>query len=87
MNRMARRKTPARAWLPVVIPVAVASILLSAAWVADHNWLVVLCCFAAGAVVPLTATLVMLRDHKLFLTDAGAIEENKRRIAASRPLG
>jgi hypothetical protein len=52
-----------------------------------HGWIVVLTCFVAGAAFPLTYTIVLLREQRLYLRDKPAIEKNRDRIAAGRTLG
>jgi hypothetical protein len=86
-----KSKVPTEEWLAVAFPAACAAILLVAALTnaagRRHGWIVVLTCFVAGAAFPLTYTLVLLREQRLFLRDKPGIEKSRDRIAAGRPIG
>lgn len=86
-----RSKIPNREWLGVVFPAAYALILLGAAFTNAagrlHGWIVVLTCFVAGATLPLSYSVVLLRERRLYLRSEADIERNGERIAAGRTVG
>jgi hypothetical protein len=85
-----RNKIPSREWLAIGFPPACAAILLVAAFAnaagRHYGWIVVLSCFAAGAMLPLSYTLVLLRERTLYLADPAAIERNRERVGLSRAV-
>jgi hypothetical protein len=86
-----RRKIPNREWLGVVFPAACSVILLVAAITSaagrQYGWIVVLSCFAAGAAFPLSYTLVLVGERRLYLGDTADIENNRKRIGTCRAIG
>ena len=93
---MARRhdlavRTPRREWLAVLFPPAVAAVLLGEGAVraasAPNGWLVFGLALTAGAAPPAIYTLVLIREGRLFLRDADAVERNHARSRVGVPLG
>ena len=84
-------KIPRQEWLAVVFPPACSVILLVAALTSSagrrYGWIAVLTCFLAGAALPLTYTLVLFRERRLYLRDEPEIEDSRDRIAAGRYAG
>ena len=86
-----KSKIPRREYLAAVFPLACSVILLTAALSnaagRHHGWAVVLICFAAGAAFPLSYSLKLYRERRLFLGEKRAIERNRARIAVGQPIG
>jgi hypothetical protein len=83
--------TPRREWLGVLFPPACAAVLLGEgafrAASASHGWLVFGIAFVAGAAPPVIYTVVLLREGRLILRDADAIERNRAKLRVGVPLG
>lgn len=88
---MTTKRIPTREWLAVVFPAACSVILLVAAFASAagqrHGSVVVLSCFAAGAAVPLSYTVVLIRERRLFLRNAADVERARDRVGAARAIG
>jgi hypothetical protein len=87
----ARREIPKREWLAVTFPAACSVILVVAAFASAagrrYGSIVVLSCFAAGVALPLSYTLVLIRDRRLYLRDRAEIERKRDRLGAGRAIG
>ena len=75
----------------MLFPAACSVILLVAAFTnaagRPYGWIVVLTCFVAGAAFPLTYTVILFRERRLYLREKAGIEENRDRVGVDRLIG